>query len=376
MALVGGAVRDLLLGLPVLDVDIAVEGPVEPLLGRLGGFVRTHGRFGTATAELNGGQVDFARTRRETYAHPGALPDVQAAPLEEDLRRRDFTVNAMALSLLGASAGELISVSGARDDLDARRLRVLHPGSFTDDPTRLLRLARYRSRLGFSVEAETQGLVRAAVAGDVFDTISGARIGHELHLLCAEPEPLGAWYALRELQLDTAIEPGFGLDDSELAARALALLPQDGRREVVLLGLALGGVDPRRRAQLLDRLSVPSRVRDDALAVASGAAGLASALLAATRASEIDAAVGARQSPEVVAVAGALGAEDPARRWLADLRRVRLAITGDDLRAAGVPAGPSIGAGLAAARSALLDGRAPGRDEQLAEALREARAGH
>lgn len=373
IALVGGAVRDLLLERPVLDADLAVEGPVQEILQQVGDLARTHGRFGTATVQIDGSSVDLASTRRESYARPGALPDVEPAGLQEDLARRDFTINAMALVLAGPDAGQLIAVPGARADLDQRRLRILHARSFMDDPTRLLRLARYRGRLGFAVEDETRELLGRAVAGGALDTISGARIGHELALLSAGDEPLAGWRALAELGLDAAVEPGLGLSepDVEVGGRALELLPAEGRPEVIVWALAVGGVaEPR---EFLDRLAVPSGTRDDVLELAARARTVAEALRAAERPSEIAAALGPRAKPELVALAGALGAEQAAREWLGQLRRVRLEIDGDDLRAAGIGPGPALGAGLAAARTALLDGRVSTRQEQLEEALRAAR---
>jgi tRNA nucleotidyltransferase (CCA-adding enzyme) len=378
IALVGGAVRDLLVGVAMLDADLAVEGPVESLLERVGGEAHTHGRFGTATVRLDGTPVDLARTRRETYAQPGALPDVEPASLEEDLARRDFTVNAMALQLNGLGAGQLIAVPDARADLAQRRLRVLHRRSFIDDPTRLLRLARYRGRLGLEVEEGTRELVGQALDTGALDTVSGARIGHELRLLSAERDPLAGWRALRELGLDEAIAPGLGLTDTaqSVARKALELLPEDGRPEVIVWALALEGVSGQ-PSGLLDRLAVPSGVRDDAIEVSRRAASVAGGLERADRPSEIAAAVGSPGLPELVALAGARGtgrAEKAARDWLDRLRAIRLEIDGQDLLAAGIAPGPGLGAGLAAARSALLDGRAASRDEQLAEALRAAQA--
>ncbi|MGH2883291.1 MAG: hypothetical protein ACRDPA_11440, partial [Solirubrobacteraceae bacterium] len=114
--LVGGAVRDLMLGGAPVDLDLAVEGDAAAFAASLGGEVRVHDRFGTSTVKLDGFTYDIARTRREAYSHPGALPDVEPAPLAEDLTRRDFTVNAIALALAGATAGELSSAPGALDD--------------------------------------------------------------------------------------------------------------------------------------------------------------------------------------------------------------------------------------------------------------------
>ena len=165
MYLVGGAVRDLLLGGRPLDLDLVVEGDAAAFAASLGGELKVHDRFGTSTVTLDGFSYDIARARRETYAHPGALPDVAPAPLAEDLERRDFTVNTLALALAGDRAGELHSVPPALEDLDARRLRVLHDQSFIDDPTRLFRLVRYATRLGFEIEPHTRALAERAIAG-------------------------------------------------------------------------------------------------------------------------------------------------------------------------------------------------------------------
>lgn len=372
VALVGGAVRDLLLGRPVDDLDLLVDGPVEPVVARLGGPARSHVRFGTATVAVEGHRVDLARARRERYPRPGALPVVAPATLEEDLERRDFTVNALALPVSGQGAGQLLAVPRARQDLERRQLRVLHAASFLDDPTRLFRLARYRSRLGFELEPETQRLAAQAIGGGALGTIAGTRIGHELLLLCQESEPLGAWSAVGELGLDEAVEPGFGIRDSGLARRALALMPPDGRPQVLLMALATAGVPEGARRGLLERLGLPAEVRDGAMLAAARAPAVGEALASARRPSEIEAAVEHDDAPELVALAGALGAEEPAREWLERLRHQRLEIGGSDLLAAGVRPGPAVGAGLAAARAAMLDGRGATREEQLTEALRAA----
>src|SRR3954465_11392305 len=151
---VGGAVRDALLGRVPRELDLVVEGDALAVARRAaercGGTLTVHERFGTATITAAGITFDLASARRERYARPGALPDVElGASLREDLARRDFTVNAIALHI---ADGELTFYHGAREDLDARVLRVLHDGSFRDDPTRLLRLARYAARLGFGLD--------------------------------------------------------------------------------------------------------------------------------------------------------------------------------------------------------------------------------
>jgi tRNA nucleotidyltransferase (CCA-adding enzyme) len=369
--LVGGAVRDLLLGGAPVDLDLAVEGDPASFATSLGGDLKVHDRFGTSTVRLDGFTYDIARTRRETYAHPGALPDVEPAPLAEDLNRRDFTVNAIALALAGNAAGELSSVPGAIDDLRARRLRVLHNRSFIDDPTRLLRLVRYATRLGFEIEPHTRALADEAISGGAMRTVSGPRIGAELRLLAREPDPVRALRGLRAVGIDTAIHPGFGLEDEDLARRSLALLPADGRRDRLALAAAGRGVPGPELAPLLDALAFEAEDRDAIVLAATRAGEVANALAAAHAPSEIAGAV-AGAPAEVVALAGALGPEPQAAAWLGTLRHVRLDIDGRDLLAAGVPEGPAIGRGLRAALAAKLDRRASGREQELAEGVRAA----
>jgi tRNA nucleotidyltransferase (CCA-adding enzyme) len=364
---VGGTVRDLWRGVVPLDIDLVVVGDVSGPAARLGAEVRSHPRFQTVTvAGPAGVRYDLAMARRETYSEPGALPDIAPAGIEEDLRRRDFTVNALAVGLSGPRAGELVCAGHAVEDLLAGRLRVLHPASFADDPTRLLRLARYGARLGFSVELETGRLARDGVR--YLDRVSGPRIRAELSLAAEEADPLAVWARMHELGVDEALLPGLGLDDPEMARRALALLPADGDREALLLAIAGLGTDADAFSAWRERIGVSrSRVRFDGVAAAL------QALAAATTPAQI-ARVLDGTAPERAALVGALGAERQARQWLERLRHMTIEVRGEDLIAAGVAPGPAIARGLAAARAAHLDGRAPTRADQLAEALRAAGA--
>ncbi|MFY9552480.1 MAG: tRNA nucleotidyltransferase, partial [Thermoanaerobaculia bacterium] len=183
MYLAGGVVRDLLLGRPVKDLDLAVEGDAEAysrsLAEALSASRRAHGRFGTATLELpSGDRLDVASTRRETYAGPGALPDVTSGgPIEEDLRRRDFTVNALALEV--APGRRLVDPFGGRADLARGVIRFLHALSPQDDPTRALRAVRYANRLGFRIAPSARTAIRAAIASGAFRGVSGDRLRRE-----------------------------------------------------------------------------------------------------------------------------------------------------------------------------------------------------
>ena len=352
--LVGGAVRDLLSGQRPADLDLAVEGELEEVTARLGGALESHDRFTTATLALDGSRYDLARTRAESYAHPGALPDVRPAGIDEDLSRRDFTVNAIALGLSGPRAGELVAAPGALADLEARTLAVLHERSFEDDPTRLLRLARYRGRLGFAVAPRTLDLAAAAIALGALNTVSGARVGNELRLLAGEPDPVRAFEAVQELNLGWTI-------DAALARRALSLLPDDGRPDLLVLALALGSEVP-------DSYEFPATDRDLIIEAAGVAPQLAMRIAGAQTGSEVAHAVGAA-GVETVALASALGQPERLRWWLDDLRKRTLQITGTDLIERGIPEGPEIGRRLGAARDAMWDGSAPDRQSQLEVAL-------
>jgi tRNA nucleotidyltransferase (CCA-adding enzyme) len=388
--LVGGAVRDLLLDRSPRELDVVVEGDAQALAAALGAGVERsgvepavvgHPRFGTAVVELEGGvRIDVAAARRERYPAPGALPEVEPAPLAEDLLRRDFTVNTIAMALDGERPGELRAAPDALKDLRARRLRVLHELSFLDDPTRLLRLARYRARLGFAVEDGTAQLAAAAVGAGALATVSGARIGAELRLALAEPDPLGTLTELDRLGVMGALHPRLRLE-SGLARRALELLPGDGRPDLLLLAtLALALVlraDGDSRAEiaaLLDRLEFPAADRDRVVAAAAAVPRLIDELPAATRPSRLRAAA-LRAPMEGIALAGAVSepVAAPARRWLDNVRHVRLEITGDDLLAAGIRPGPAIGSRLEAALGRRLDGELDdGREAELAAALEPA----
>jgi tRNA nucleotidyltransferase (CCA-adding enzyme) len=336
--LVGGAVRDLLLGRERTDLDIAVEGDAVELGKRLGGEIRAHERFATATAVLDGLELDLATARSETYPRPGALPEVRPATLPEDLARRDFTVNAMAVPLLAAP--ELMDPHGGAPDLERGLLRVLHERSFVDDPTRSLRAARYAARYGFSVEPDTERLLRTAD----LNTVSSERVEAELRKLAAEPEAREGFELLDEWGL-VALEAG--------------------APELIDAVSELAGSEPWRSAVR----------RGDAVLAAALARGLESAReLAASEPQLPSQAVARARGHDAVtlALARGLGAEW-LDRYVSEWRGVRLEIDGGDLLEAGIPEGPAIGRGLAAALRAKLDGEIADRDEELRVALAAAR---
>jgi len=351
---VGGAVRDVLLGREPRELDLVVEGDALAVARRAAeradGDLTVHERFGTATVRAGDDEFDLTSARRERYAAPGALPEVElGATIAEDLARRDFTVNAMAVAV---DDGRLEQVASAWPDLQAKLLRVLHDRSFADDPTRLIRLARYAARLGFTAEPHTAELAaRADMAG-----VSGDRMGAELRLLLAEPRPAAALEALARYA------PRFlpGLDPAGVAA-TLEAAPDDARRDLLALAAAWTPDDAT-----LERLAFPA-VDRRILAAAARAPGLRAALDHAETPSAVRRVL--RREPVEAAV---LAGGEQAARWIAEWRHARPEITGSDLLAAGLE-GPAVGAGLEAAAEAQLDGRAPDRETQLAAALDAAR---
>jgi tRNA nucleotidyltransferase (CCA-adding enzyme) len=365
--LVGGAVRDLLLGGHPLDLDVVVEGDAlaaaTSAAERLGGAVTAHERFGTAIVQADELSFDLAGARRERYRAPGALPEVEAALLEEDLGRRDFTVNAIALGLSSDAEGQVRCAAHADDDLRAGQLRVLHERSFLDDPTRLLRLARYGARLGFEVEPSTADLARAAVAAGALSTISAARVGAELRLMGAEVSAPDALERVSALGADRALHPQFGVRP-ELARAALELAPPDARSDLVALAACATDFDREGLRAWLDEMEFERAPREAVLAAALDGESLARALIDAGGRGRL-AQLARGRPPEQLALAAAHGAGDQVGLWTRELSGVRLEISGDDLLAAGVPPGPRVGAGLAAALEAKLDGRVEGREAEL-----------
>jgi tRNA nucleotidyltransferase (CCA-adding enzyme) len=332
--LVGGAVRDLLLGRPRADVDLVVEGDAAALAARLGGAGVEHERFGTVKAAVGGHEVDIASARTETYPEPGALPVVApAAGIEEDLARRDFTINAMAVPLAGEA--RLIDPFGGREDLAAGRLRVLHDASFEDDPTRAIRAARYAARFGFALEPRTEALLRGAD----LTTVSADRRRAELERLAAEAEACRGFELLAEWGLIDLREGG-----SELMRAVNDLLDAPHWAEFA----------PRERALMTAALGPP------------GAEEVLASMWAPQPGEGVD--VAERRDPVELILARAMGASW-LDHYLTSWSKVELEIDGDDLIAAGIEQGPAIGRGLRAARHEKLEGRAHGREDELATAL-------
>jgi len=380
--LVGGAVRDVLRGERSVDLDVAIEGDAptaaDVLAKRLGGSAVAHDRFATATVRAGALVVDLAATRREVYAGPGALPAVEPAALPEDLGRRDFTVNAMAIGLLGEDLGRLHDPRGGRADLDAGLIRILHPASFLDDPTRLLRALRYESRLAFSLEPETDRLAREAAAAGALSTVSGVRVRVELMDLLAAPEARQSVTRLAELGLDHALHPAVDADPELVAAAKRGALETGASPALTALAALCAGRAQvaTRREQLepwVEALGLVAPDRDAVLRAAGRAHALVEQLRSPLRASVLHELLEG-EPPEALALALALGApEEVVLLYTRRLRSVRLEISGADLLAAGVAESPAVGLALRETLRRKLDGELCGREEELRTALELAR---
>jgi tRNA nucleotidyltransferase (CCA-adding enzyme) len=366
VCLVGGAVRDALLGVSHgPDIDLVVEGDAIALaasVGRaLGGRVVAHERFRTARIEFpHGRHVDLVSARRETYPYPGALPDVTPGSLDDDLRRRDFTVNAIAFVLHGDAAGTIIDPHGGRADIGAERIRVIRPGSFLEDPSRVVRALRYAARLAFRMEEGTEAEAREAASVVTLDQSrvadeaarllaeasapAGLRMGEALGLTWPDPDPL------RDDRL-AAIDP---------------TLARPGAPAPTAWALRLGlGVHPG----AAEAAALPQWARAIAREVRDGLA-LGVTLAGRTRPSEVDAIL--RDRAPAAQVGASIAGADVVARWWETWRDLVPEVTGSDLVAAGVAPGPAIGRALRAVRAAVLDGEARDRGEQMAMALAEA----
>jgi tRNA nucleotidyltransferase (CCA-adding enzyme) len=359
--LVGGFVRDLLLGLPPGDFDFVVEGPapdlVRALARELGGEVTVHADFGTATwLGPDGAALDFTTSRTETYPQPAALPRVRPASISDDLGRRDFTINALAVRVDGERLGELLDPHGGRADLEARLVRVLHPRSFQDDPTRLFRAVRYARRLEFALEPETARLIPGA--WEALAALTGDRVRREFELLFREPRAVAMLEQLAALDIPGHVHPalGWGASASE-RAQAIARLPfaewkldAPPEPDALYFALMLEAAADEEVAEALIRLNV-NRVVFEAVRQAVGLDP------AWSRPSEVAAALDDLSELAVIAVY----VLHPAARaevhaYLSRWRFVRPATTGDDLIGLGLRPGPPFKRILWELRAARLDG--------------------
>ena len=361
--LVGGTVRDLLLEHSPMDLDLSVEGGTsetpDRLADMLGGEVESRSEFGTAKLSVRDVELDLVAARREIYRSPGALPAVSPGDILDDLARRDFSANAMAVSLRPDEWGRLLDPHGGREDLSSRVLRVHHDASFVDDATRILRAVRYVTRLGLGLEPNTATLLRRDLHH--LDGISGDRVRHELVRMLEDDTALRALGLARELGVLAAVHPAL-----DAAPERLDRLSAATEGLVVFAALTYGA-EASLLQSLVRRLNMDSEwtrvVRDTA------SAGAAIPVLASPdiRASRIHSAL--RRIHPIAIQGCAMATEDDVaigamERYLSELRYVAPTLNGSDIMALGVPEGPLVGEALEALLNARLDGEVLTREDE------------
>jgi tRNA nucleotidyltransferase (CCA-adding enzyme) len=376
--LVGGTVRDILLGEPNFDVDIAVEGDAiglaRSVADALDGRVRAHSKFGTAVVVYGDDQrIDVVTARTEFYDAPAALPSVEHATIREDLFRRDFTINAMAVSLKGEDFGRLVDPFHGRRDLEAKTIRVLHNLSFIDDPTRIFRAIRYESRYGFRMDEHSQRLARGTIEMGLVGDLSSARLRDELIALLEEGDAGASILRLAELGAGGAIHPHLVADQEavELLER-LRELNERYRTGIPAWRLAFEALarrmPPDEIYDWLQRLKVQRRDAERIAWAVTVGPRLVERLRGDTPEPAEIVALAEPYAPDAPLFALALADPEPLHEYFERLRDVRLEVSGADLAKLGVGESPQVGEILAELRRRKLNGQLDGRESELAAA--------
>jgi tRNA nucleotidyltransferase (CCA-adding enzyme) len=369
--LVGGVVRDLLLGQTNLDLDLVVEGNAIGLAQQLSqikqGKIITHPRFNTAKLQWNKWSIDLATARSETYAKPGALPSVKPGSLSNDLSRRDFTINTMAIELIPNRYGELIDRYGGRDDLEHRLIRVLHEKSFIDDATRIWRGLRYEQRLNFQLEPNTLQLLKRDIP--MLDTISSDRIRHEMELILKEKSPEKVLRRAEELnvlhRLHPALKGNGWLAEKFEQARQLIYpnLPPIG----LYLALLAYNLTNEESEQLISRLRLPKSLAQtlrDTIGIKTKLQSLANPELTSSSVYYL-----LHGYSSLAITTNFLACDFPVacqnlNLFLSRLRYVKPALNGNDLARMGIAPGPQIKEILHLLHEARLDGKVTSKQEE------------
>ncbi len=374
--IVGGFVRDLLLNQPNLDLDLVVEGDAIVLARALekkrGGRVHGHTRFGTAKwllGKRNGAPIDhldFTSARTEFYAHPSALPEVEMSSIKQDLRRRDFTINTLAICLDPERYGQLLDPFGGEDDLRRGLIRVLHNLSFIEDPTRILRAVRFEQRFGFAIEPRTAQLIGDAL--NMIPRVSGERLRHELDLIFQESEPEKALMRLNALGVLRAIHPKTEFTDWH-TGKFVAARQAHHPAPLTYLGLLVYRFAPSTAREFCQRLKLPNSDCDTLMQVLE----LRDEVVGQLSVTPLAPSAIYRLLEEYADAALALVelATDDARArdrialFRSQLRNVQAELTGDDLKKLGLAPGPAYKKILAHLRDARLDGKISTRAQEL-----------
>ena len=369
--IVGGVVRDLILGREPVDADISVVGDAGAfsgaLAGRLGAARPTESEFLTFKITLGNTSegatsIDVVTARAETYPEPAALPDVVPSSIKDDLERRDFTVNSMGISLSDSDWGNLVDPMNGLGDIMRKRIRVLHDASFADDPTRLFRAVRYAVRLDFSIDSTTKSLIDDSL-GKV-DRLSGARLRNEFELMLGEPKRVEILHEAEDLGLLAAISPGL-----RIGSRSLEVMESGAStRFEDLLALSTFGLTQDEAEQVAKRFDGPEMwtktIRGNP-ELADLVAVLDRSDIRRSEVAEILDSVPLQSIRAYIAAGPPLPRRDRMIEYIDKIRFERPEITGDDLIAAGIEEGPVIGQLIEIVRRARLDGQVKTKQEEL-----------
>ncbi len=375
--IVGGVVRDLFLRRSNFDFDLVVEGEAislaRKLAGDSGAKLILHERFGTAKLIYPEFSLDLATARSESYSRPGALPLVKAGRLKDDLIRRDFSINAIALHLNPERFGQLIDLYHGQQDIKRRQIRILHPKSFMDDATRILRAIRYEQRLGFRLEPETEKLLRRDVT--MLDTISGDRLRHELELILKENEPERVLARAGEFGVLKRLQPSLKADNKLVQAFAKAREMTKSSLPTIYLCLLIYGMTEKENDDFISRLNFPKTSAEAMRQTLHLKKQLHKLDNPRLKASDIYRLL--HGYPTVAIQANAVASESQTANrnlilYLDKLRYVKPILNGQDLLKMGVPTGPKIGDILTALHQAKLNSEVRTRrdEEKLVNRLR------
>ena len=368
--LVGGIVRDMLIGRRTTDLDLSLLGgtprSTSDLAGQLGGEVVAHSQFGTSRVKVGDIFVDLAMARQESYAHPGALPHVAPGSIDEDLARRDFTVNAMAISLVPGSWGDLIDPFDGRGDIQRGLVKVLHPRSFEDDATRILRAIRYQQRLQLQFEGETERLIGQSLS--FLDAISGDRIRHELQRILREDRAASMLAMAQELAVLPAIYPPLNLDGFPLGRLQEVQVEPTIENDLLFLAALASSIPTEKLPGFADRLTMDARwarVVKDVGSIQDVRATLMTTDLKRSRLHEALRHLDPTAVKGFALVTKEARVAEHLRLYDRELQSEKPILNGDDLIELGVPKGPMVGKLLNGILSARLDGLAATREDEV-----------
>jgi tRNA nucleotidyltransferase (CCA-adding enzyme) len=357
--LVGGPVRDALLGIPVLDLDLSVEGDAVELARELawllGGTFTAHTRFGTATVDTAGVRIDLVTARRECYPQAGQLPEVTPSIITDDLARRDFTINAMALPVTDEETG-VIDPLGGVEDLVSGTVRILHPRSFVDDPTRMFRAVRYEQRLGFGIDSHTLASMSSAIESGHMASVSGDRWRHEIEKFLEEANPGPSLLRASELGLLAGLHPALAKDRG---LRSLAAWTGDPPSAEEWLAALFGVLSGAEAESVVDRLRLTGNraaLARDTIGVRLEESRMGSGLLQPSQLYHVLCEFDVSAIEFWSKVSEDPTAVDSLNRYVQELQFVRTSLSGKHLLELGVPQGPGVGSILTSIRDARLDG--------------------